>query len=284
MHLAADSPMSETPVRFGPDERLIGILSSPPQAAPEAPACLLMNAGVIHRVGPHRVNVKLARALAAKGIASLRMDLSGLGDSGGATSGANFQDQAVADMRAAMDYLCREHRMDNFAVLGICSGAALAYRVALADERVTGCLMFDGFTYPTAKTSLVRRWKRFQRMSWPSVANSVISAILRPVLRHNGDDSRTLEVSTNNPTRAEFSAAMDTLLARGTAIWVMYSGSIIEYHNYHGQLKDAFRGAAFLPRIRYEFSPHIDHVITPVAVQREFVTRVSEWVAETAVR
>jgi hypothetical protein len=244
-----------------------------------------MNAGVIHRIGPHRLNVKIARALAAKGVASLRMDLSGLGDSGSATGGINFQDQAIADMRAAMDYLARVHHFRKFVVIGICSGAALAYRVALADDRVMGCLMFDGFTYPTSKTSLVRRWKRFQRMSWPSVARSAMSALLRPILRQNGDGSRaSLEVSSNNPTRAEFSAAMDHLLTRGASIWVMYSGSIIEYHNYYDQLKDAFPGAAFLPRIRYEFSPHIDHVITPVTVQREFVSDVSEWVAGIATR
>ncbi|MGA8008355.1 MAG: alpha/beta hydrolase, partial [Thiomonas sp.] len=69
-------------------------------ASPPPFGVLLFNAGVIHRVGAHRVNVKLARALAADGIATLRCDLHGMGDSLRADGRLSYKDQVVADLRA----------------------------------------------------------------------------------------------------------------------------------------------------------------------------------------
>ena len=42
---------------------------------------VIFNAGAVHRVGPNRMTVTLARRLAAMGLPSLRFDLEGLGDS-----------------------------------------------------------------------------------------------------------------------------------------------------------------------------------------------------------
>ena len=64
----------ERTIRFGSGERLLGIVTPAPQPLAGAPVCLLFNAGVVHRIGPHRLNVKLARALAARGFTALRMD------------------------------------------------------------------------------------------------------------------------------------------------------------------------------------------------------------------
>jgi hypothetical protein len=139
--------MNETVTQLGSDKRLVAILT-PPTTLPAKPiACLLVNAGVVHRIGPHRLNVKLARLLAQQGISSLRLDLSGLGDSAPVSGRANFrEDQPVGDLQSAMDYLEKEKGIDRFVVVGICSGAVNGYQLALADRRVIGLLMFDGFT------------------------------------------------------------------------------------------------------------------------------------------
>src|SRR5689334_9669091 len=103
--------------------------------------CLLINSGIVHRIGPHRLNVLIARALAAKSLPSLRFDLSGLGDSRPASSSASYGDQAVADIRAAMDFVERERGSpQRFVIFGICSGAVNAYHAALADSRLVGVL------------------------------------------------------------------------------------------------------------------------------------------------
>ncbi|MGY6207029.1 serine aminopeptidase domain-containing protein [Paraburkholderia strydomiana] len=68
----------ETPVVFG---GYVGVLCEPQRALDAAPAVLFVNTGGVHRIGDSRFTVLMARRLAAQGIASLRMDLSGLGDS-----------------------------------------------------------------------------------------------------------------------------------------------------------------------------------------------------------
>ena len=55
--------MHEEIVSFGEGNSLVGILSTPahPAAGPRT-ACLFPNVGLAHRIGPHRLNVRLARA------------------------------------------------------------------------------------------------------------------------------------------------------------------------------------------------------------------------------
>ena len=66
-------------MRFGPDEQLVGILTHPEAAS--STAVTILNAGVLHRIGPHRLHVLLARRLAELGFHALRLDLGGIGDS-----------------------------------------------------------------------------------------------------------------------------------------------------------------------------------------------------------
>ena len=74
--------MSERPVMIGADRNLMGIVCEPDGPWPASrPAMIMLNAGLIHRVGPNRLHVRLARELAARGFLSLRLDLSGRGDS-----------------------------------------------------------------------------------------------------------------------------------------------------------------------------------------------------------
>ena len=99
--------MRETTSTFGAQGDLLGTITFPEagRSAPPPFGVLLFNAGVIHRVGAHRVNVKLARAFAADGVATLRFDLHGMGDSLRADGRLSYKEQVVADLRAAMDLL-----------------------------------------------------------------------------------------------------------------------------------------------------------------------------------
>src|SRR5882762_5277118 len=74
--------MKERAIQFGPERRLIGILSLPSVVDPMRPAVIVPNTGVEHRVGPNRLHIRLCRGFARLGFVSLRMDLSGMGDSG----------------------------------------------------------------------------------------------------------------------------------------------------------------------------------------------------------
>ena len=73
--------MIERPLYFGERSNLLGVLTAPAAPHPGSPAVILLNAGLLHRVGPNRLHVDVARRLAEAGFTSLRFDMSGVGDS-----------------------------------------------------------------------------------------------------------------------------------------------------------------------------------------------------------
>src|SRR5690606_5770247 len=91
--------MNERALRFGDGERLGGVLALPDETlAADAPCIILLTAGLLHRPGPYRAYVDLARRLADAGYPVLRFDLSGIGESGIATATTvSAEDAALAD-------------------------------------------------------------------------------------------------------------------------------------------------------------------------------------------
>lgn len=151
--------MREVTLAFGADNDLVGTISLPAKtshASTGAPplGMVLFNAGVVHRVGPHRINVKLARDLARRGVPTLRFDLHGQGDSLGARGGLDYQQQVVADLQAAMNALQTATGAQGFALLGFCSGALPSIWVAQQDERVRHIVLYDAFSLQTRRSRL----------------------------------------------------------------------------------------------------------------------------------
>ena len=83
--------ISEQAVLFGSWTSLVGIVTkavSP--ASANRPAIVILNTGIIHRVGHHRMFVTMSRALGAVGYTVLRFDFSGIGDSSPAMTGSRW--------------------------------------------------------------------------------------------------------------------------------------------------------------------------------------------------
>jgi hypothetical protein len=122
----------EQAARFGADGHLFGILSRPAAGAGK-PAIVLLNAGSIPHVGPHRLYVRLARELARAGHPVLRFDFEGIGDSilrGPGRENHPYVARPVEDIRAALEYLRREG-CASFALVGLCSGAYHVFKAGL---------------------------------------------------------------------------------------------------------------------------------------------------------
>jgi putative redox protein len=81
-----------------------------------------------------RAAVQITRALAARGIATLRFDFTGLGGSGGDFANTHFSAN-VADLVAAADWLRREHRAPALLIGHSLGGAA----ILAAAGRVAEC-------------------------------------------------------------------------------------------------------------------------------------------------
>ncbi|MBK9135284.1 MAG: alpha/beta fold hydrolase [Betaproteobacteria bacterium] len=286
--------MIETAQQFGPGARLVGVLTRPetqpetrPETRPEGPASpklawLLFNAGVIGRVGAHRINVKLARQLAQRGEVVLRFDLSGRGDSRFALQDAQPEEQSVRDLQAAMDHLERTLGIRQFAVIGFCSGAMDAYWTGLADTRIRAMLMFDGFWYRTRWTMPIRNLKRLlgspPQATWRAARRRVQD--LARVERADSEPATTLFSPGNNPARDEFAGAMQQFADRGVAVRLVYSGSVLDYYSYGAQFRQVFRGEPWLGRVRCDYRPDIDHMFLTLDTQRRISELVVDWLPE----
>src|SRR5262245_2725973 len=111
---------------------MVGLLSEPDPGVghPARPAVILLNAGIVHRIGPARNMVEIARLLAQAGFLAMRFDLSGIGDSDTRRDGLSMEEHAVIDVGQAMDYLHRTKAVSRFVLMGLCSGADNGFRVA----------------------------------------------------------------------------------------------------------------------------------------------------------
>ena len=107
----------------------------------DQPAVVILNAGVIHRVGPNRLWVRLAREFAALGLTTLRFDLSGIGDSEPQRDSISLAESTMRDIDTAMDYLNKSQGIDRFIFVGLCSGACDAFFAACRDPRISGATL-----------------------------------------------------------------------------------------------------------------------------------------------
>lgn len=274
--------MIETAQQFGPGARLVGVLTQPEAAGAPQVAWLLFNAGVIGRAGAHRINVKLARALAQRGEVVLRFDLSGRGDSRFALEEAQPEEQSVRDLRAAMDHLESTLGIRRFAVIGFCSGAMDAYWAGLADPRIRAVLMFDGFWYRTRWTMPVRNLKRLAgsppAATWRAAQRRVqdFARLQRP----DAEPATTLFSPGNNPARDEFAGAMQQFVDRGVAVLLVYSGSVLDYFSYGAQFRQVFHGEPWLRHVRCDYRPDIDHMFLTLDTQRRITDLVIDWLPD----
>lgn len=275
--------MKEHAFTFGAGDALVGIFCKPTNALANAPVVLLTNSGVLPRQGPHRANVRIARALAELGIPSLRFDLSGHGDSLPIGNPAGLGAQAAVDIKSAMDWAQRQEGADKFLIFGICSAGIFGFNVALTDERVAGLFMFDGYGYPTRWTMPVRHFKRAISRS-PSEFIAAIQRRLAPKgdgIANDAEEQAEERLSDVNPLAnpplPEFVAAMRQITGRGVDVIISYGGSILEWYSYARQFKDVFGAYDFYPRMRNAYYPDVDHTLFTRHAQQRMVGMVCDW-------
>jgi hypothetical protein len=144
----------DTPLKFGPENRLFGMLCRPERGSTEE-MVLIPSGGREPSFGAARQNVVLARKLARIGIASFRFDFAGLGDSLGPPGSERVFSHAftdrIADVRAAIDAM-EALGFSRFTIHGLCLGAFHALHAAAADRRLSSLVLINLplFTVPTS--------------------------------------------------------------------------------------------------------------------------------------
>lgn len=133
-------------------DTLRGILHRPAEVAPGAPGVLWLSAGQKVRQGAWRMNVVIARRLAARGVPVLRFDYHGIGDSDGPDHHGSFVMDLYGfiqtggfkdDVVAAARFLRAEVGDRPLVLGGLCGGAISALFAATAIDDVAGLFLAD---------------------------------------------------------------------------------------------------------------------------------------------
>ena len=286
--------MKEEAVLFGQRQSLVGIITEPPKALQDKtlPAILFLNAGIIHRVGPHRLYVKMARWLASVGFVSLRFDFSGIGDSQAYADDLSVEQSTMNEAQEAMQYLSTTRGMTRFLLIGICSGAGFSFRIACCDARVTGVILINAQAYqPTIGMKVRAYTRKFARYYWkvilynPKTWFKVIKkrrhslrAQSLSTLHSYSVFARKRALTTHIDSTVE---AMRLLRQRGVDMLSVYSeretGLDYLYITF-GKMLEEFRT---YEKFTIEVIPHADHIFTLHMNQEALLKVVEAWIHKT---
>jgi pimeloyl-ACP methyl ester carboxylesterase len=266
----------ERVLELGEGPKLVAISADADPRNDHNPTVVMLNAGVLHRVGPRRLHVLLARELAARGFPTCRVDLSGIGDSRPINGYASFRESAVADTRELMDELARE-RANRFVLFGLCSGADNALAVAERDPRVAAIILVDAHSYPTLR-AYARELLRRTRQSGVArtAANAAAAGARRLVTVLTRRRRSSTPAGREPPPQPDFRRSVGDLVKRGTKILFVYTATMHVRFNHKDQLFESF--PELRDRIDVDYFGDADHVFTELSAQKRLIDTVASWV------
>jgi len=276
----------DTPLRFGPENRLFGMLCRPERNTP-TDIVLIPTGGREPSYGAARQNVVLARRLAEAGIASFRFDFAGIGDSAGPPGKERVLSHAftdrVADVKAAIDTL-EGLGFSRFAMHGLCLGAFHALHAGAVESRVSALMLINLplFTVPPSNAlgQLEQRGrsagyylaKLLRPSSWGNLlgGRSNLGALRRAVLFHLR--SQTLgpmeRLALRLGLRSDKSFAhrtMATLAQRGVRTLYLFSNGPEDIESFAAEFGADGAGLAAYPGAEMRIVPGMDHSLTITA-------------------
>jgi dienelactone hydrolase len=273
----------ETVAQFGPDRGLTGVLTRPASPRADAPTVVVLNSGIIHRVGSNRVAVTLARAFAELGVTTLRFDLAGIGDSERRRDVPSLRDSVERDVTDALDFCAGKVGSQSFVLMGLCSGAYDAFHAARGDARVVGALLVDlpgpfrnrGHTMHHLKSRLLRpaSWRNpFRKLA------HYYAQLTAPAPRRNAEQKYVLG-ARSFATRAWMEEHLAAVLARSVKLGFVFTRGLEANYNHESQFRDVFPDVAGHPCVSHTFFPMADHAFTSATERARLVQYASTWLS-----
>lgn len=275
---------------LGARQSMVGILSPANPAPPEEVPCVVeLNAGIIHRVGPNRLSVTLARALCGSGFNVLRFDFSGIGDSDPREEVLAPVEAAMTDLREVLDWLQRTRNARRFILVGLCSGADQSVLYCSRDDRVIGIVLLDP-TIPHTRGFYRRHLinRIFNGRTWLSVLSGrheLWDKLLRRKAAPSPEPSDSRGSELDSPAaRAFLENAYRNAVNSGVKILAVFSGAGgREYWlNYPEQILDAFPGVNFGSAIQIEYLKRADHTLSFESDRNHVIGVIGNWIQRVA--
>jgi pimeloyl-ACP methyl ester carboxylesterase len=275
----------EQAVVVGGSNPMVGIVTPTRLQASEGtqPWVVILNAGIVHRVGPNRIHVMLARALAAEGYPSLRFDLHGIGDSDKPPNALPLLEANLADVREVLNWLEATRSVRQVILVGLCSGADHSALYAGSDPRVAGIVLLDPSIPRTAGYYFRYYGTRLSRIrSWLTLGSDLTSRISDAV-RFGARRSSSSNPASGAPpidsveVREYLKKAYQKALDEGVEVLAVFTGNRDNRHNYREQMLDAFKGVAFGNKLQLEFLRQSDHTFTSEHQRQILIDLVVDW-------
>lgn len=268
--------MTERAIVFGAHGGLIGVFSEPTTELPgKRRAVIVSNVGMHHRAGPFRLYVKMARRLADAGVAVLRFDMSGMGDSLPRHDATTPAERAARDLDDAMRWLTESAGIEEFILVGLCSGVDSAHAAATRDSRVKGAVFIDGYVYPTNGFRVRKFTVRFLQLGrWQRY-------FLRG-LRDGRRNGKLLAEATvferNLPTHDQFRRDVAEMTHRRTGLLFVFTSGVMHEFNSLRQLNEMLGSAPDWQHIESELMPQANHVFSSAEQRGMLLSRLEQWV------
>lgn len=286
--------------------QLFGIISEPlEKPSQDHPTIMLLNGGSTYRVGPNRLNVHLARRLAAEGFRCLRMDLAGLGDSP-TDPGRRENDPYPTTTFRDIDLIIRELQQQlgatRIIVAGLCSGAYAAFQSAaqipnpvLIESILINPLTFfwkEGMTLSDSPTKALRTFHYYQSVAldpqkWLRLLSGrskigirgAVTMVLQRYRRRKSAPASHDETSCSavqhdelgHPHEEDLSGDLGRIEQAGRHLAMFFSVSdpgygILKYHAKRKAHDMQSRGS-----LNIEFIEEADHTFTVAAARNELI-------------
>ncbi len=253
-------------------DALYGVLDLP--TVPHKRGVLVVVGGPQYRAGSHRQFTLLARSLASQGIAAMRFDYRGMGDSEGAMR--NFE-SVDDDLRAAIDaFFVQVPELTEVVLWGLCDAASAGALYAAQDGRVAGLVLLNPWvrTDSGAAKATIKHYYRdrlFDPALWKKIASGRFD--LRGAARS------FLGVVGSASKSAESGALPDRMHAGlgqfGGRVLVILSGADLTAQEFSDLSGSSPKWTALMatPRITRKLLPKADHTCS----RREWHDQVAQW-------
>lgn len=287
----------EIAARFGEGERLFGVVCRPSQAAERTPIVIMISVGRNSHIGWRRMSVENARALACMGVASLRFDISGVGDSAprpGQPEQTLYSDWPSLDVAEAIDFVA-DCGFGPVVLLGVCSGAYVGLQTAVNDGRIAGLVAANIYRLVWDPAESVEQALRYgNRRIGPAVSRLLTRERMAKVLAGRGNLCPAILHAVKRVRRrlgviamrylgaigprgalyAECMRRFDILRARRVETTLCYSDGddgLGEIDDYFGKDRG---GLAAYPNVRLVGMERCDHNLTPRQASATLVSEV----------
>jgi len=281
------------------------ILEEPAMEPRRGIAAVLLPPGVKTRVGPHRLNRKLAQAFLSRGIPVLRTEFFGLGDSGGEIPDTRLDQMYravqlgsnVDDARAALDWLESRLGMRRFIFGGLCGAALTALLLAREDARLSALFAVGlpaRLARPNAAPVATRgelhsHWSRYvSKLSRPGAWLRLLSLksdyrlMWRATAERLRSRAKTPPITAAPDLNPKLAPAMLALLQTGRKALILYG----EQDPQRWEFEEKFLRPWSAPlepyraQIEYSVIPAANHNLSTAGAVAEANRRTAAWLEE----